>query len=91
MQTFFKFISQSSSREYTTRNIPLLIFCITKEVQDEKRRISLLVQGGLEIAIHMIVFWNNFNNIEILRQKIASEIFQEYNDESRIFYGNLKL
>ena len=55
-------------------------------MQDEKRRISLLLQGGLEIAIRMIVFWHNFNNIEIFRQKIESVNFQEYNDESRIFY-----
>ena len=31
----------------------------------------------------MTVFWNNFNNIEILRQKIESINFQEYNNESR--------
>ena len=29
------------------------------------------------------MFWNNAENIEILRQKIESVNFQEYNDGSR--------
>ena len=56
---------------------------ITADVQDEKARRSPLVQGGLEIVIRTIVFWNNINNMDILRQKIESVNFQEYNDESR--------
>ena len=59
---------------------------ISGEVIDEKHKPSPLVQGGLEIMIHVKIEWNSEKNLAIFKSKIESvqyPIHDDYMDDSK--------
>ena len=56
---------------------------LSAEVQDPVPRRSPLEQGGLEILRELTVSWEDFEKLEVLRKKISSITFYDYQDDSR--------
>ena len=55
---------------------------IRAKVTDPNPKRSPLVQGGLEIPLEWTISWDDFNKLEILRQKMINIAFDSYTDES---------
>ena len=56
---------------------------VSAVVDNIKPKPSPLLQGGLEILIKMIVYWNNKNYVLILKEKVSKVNFQHYEDSSK--------